>query len=84
IAAAEHKLGISLKDLNVRDNASQLDTRALIVHDEDDRSSPLAHAIEVAEAWPGSELMITSGLGHRRILKDESVIGRVVAFLGSP
>ena len=29
----------------------------------------------------GSELYIASGLGHRRILRDEEVVSRVVDFL---
>jgi len=33
------------------------------------------------EAWPGSVLLKTEGLGHRRILKDPKVISAVVNFI---
>jgi pimeloyl-ACP methyl ester carboxylesterase len=57
-------------------------TPALIVHDRDDPDVPYAHGEEIARAWPGAELMTTSGLGHRSVLRDPEVIRRTVSFLG--
>lgn len=58
----------------------------LVIHDEDDKEVPLAHARTLADAWPLSQLMVTRGLGHRRVLRDPAVEGAVVSFLanGSP
>jgi pimeloyl-ACP methyl ester carboxylesterase len=53
---------------------------ALVVHDRDDREVAHASADRIAGAWPGATLMTTEGLGHQRLLRDPSVIARVVAF----
>jgi pimeloyl-ACP methyl ester carboxylesterase len=54
---------------------------ALVIHDEDDTEVPFARGKAVADAWPGSTLMVTHGLGHRRILRDPSVIAAIDGFL---
>jgi hypothetical protein len=53
----------------------------LIVHDEDDRDVAGSQAQLLQQAWPRSRLYITKGLGHRRILRDEATIARIVAFI---
>jgi hypothetical protein len=52
----------------------------LVVHDRDDPEVPLAAGSAVAEAWR-ARLDVTSGLGHRRILRDEAVVSAVVEFV---
>lgn len=54
----------------------------LVVHDEKDREAPTEHARRIAAAYDGqARLIVTSGLGHRRILADPAVIKHVVEFL---
>ncbi|GAA3198326.1 alpha/beta fold hydrolase [Dactylosporangium siamense] len=53
----------------------------LIVHDRADRSIPVADGIAIAEAWPSARLRVTSGLGHRRLLREPEVVGAVVDFI---
>jgi esterase/lipase len=53
----------------------------LLVHDEDDKEVTLKHATEFLKAYPKAELYQTKGLGHTRILKDESVISKCVTFI---
>lgn len=55
----------------------------LVVHDEDDKEVPLVHARGLAEAWPSAQLMVTRGLGHRRVLRDPAVVGAAVGFLAN-
>ncbi|HEY0956143.1 MAG TPA: alpha/beta fold hydrolase [Roseateles sp.] len=55
----------------------------LIVHDADDRTVPFAASAALHAAWPGSQLLRLSGLGHRRLLVDADVIARSVAFISS-
>lgn len=54
---------------------------ALLIHDDRDRLTPVSDTHDIAAAWPGAERYITSGLGHRRILKDPAVIEKVVDFI---
>lgn len=56
----------------------------LLVHDEGDRLAPMAPARALAAAWPGAQLHVTQGLGHRRLLSDDAVLQRVAAHLGGP
>ena len=52
----------------------------LLVHDRDDVETPARGSRALAEAWPGAELLLTEGLGHRRVLWDPEVVERTVAF----
>lgn len=55
----------------------------LVVHDRDDREVPLFHGRAVADAWPRAQLAETGGLGHRRLLRDPSVVAKIVAFMAA-
>lgn len=61
--------------------AQSIDAHALIVHDTDDRETPFTEGARLAKGWAGSTFVATSGLGHRRILKDADVVERAVAFI---
>ena len=53
----------------------------LVVHDDDDRTAPLAGGRALAQALGNARLQVTHGLGHRRILEDEVVVDSVVRHL---
>jgi pimeloyl-ACP methyl ester carboxylesterase len=53
----------------------------LVIHDRDDRDVSIAEGEALVAAWPGAELWLTSGLGHRRILRDAEVIRRAIEFV---
>ncbi|QIK62801.1 alpha/beta hydrolase [Leucobacter viscericola] len=60
-------------------------TRLLIVHDSKDREVPLTEARQLHLDRPtNSELLITDGLGHNRILHDPEVVERIVDFVAEP
>src|SRR5688500_16918663 len=77
----ESRLQIRWEELHVPTLARDMRVPALIVHDRDDPDVPYAHGEEIAGAWPGAELMTTSGLGHRSVVRDPEVIRRTLAFL---
>jgi len=66
---------------SAQDMAPRARLPALIIHDRDDRDIPWREGEAVARAWPHARFLSTEGLGHRRILRDPGVIGRVVDFL---
>lgn len=72
---------IPFADLNGPEIAKGLRQPVLILHDGQDRIVPVAQSRELAAAWPGARLHITSGLGHGRILRDPQVIDRVLHHL---
>lgn len=55
----------------------------LFVHDRDDHHIPLLRTEEMLAGDEQSELLVTQGLGHFKILKDAQVAQRIVAFLGA-
>jgi pimeloyl-ACP methyl ester carboxylesterase len=77
----ERQTGVTIKDVEIFERVERLRVPALIVHDRDDREVPFHDAERLAGRWPNATLMPTTGLGHRRILKDDAVIGRAVEFL---
>lgn len=55
----------------------------LVVHDREDSVNRFADAMAYAHAIRGAQLVATEGLGHRKILKDAQVLGRVAIFTAS-
>lgn len=70
----------SYLDITSLDHAHQRQ-RLLVIHDEDDKEVPLAHAQALTASWPSSEMLATKGLGHRRVLRDPVVVKRALNFL---
>jgi len=82
LAGIERRVGVSLEQLELCRHAPQLgETQALIVHDRDDAVVPHASGEALARAWPGAQLLETSGLGHDGVRRDASVVETGVAFL---
>lgn len=61
--------------------ARDLTIPALIIHDADDADVTWQQSRLLADAWPGSNYVQTTGLGHIRILRDAQVLGQVVEFI---
>lgn len=53
----------------------------LLIQDKVDKEVTLVHARRLQEVYPSAELIITDGLGHTRILKDDWVIQQCVTFI---
>jgi pimeloyl-ACP methyl ester carboxylesterase len=78
----ERRFGQSWDDFNVLRPAATMTTPLLVFHDRDDRDVEWSNGQAIAGVWPGAELVSTTGLGHRRIVHDPTVVSRAVAFLG--
>jgi len=53
----------------------------LIIHDEDDHDVSVKCAFNIHKNSPESELLITKGLGHNKILGDKRVIEKILNFI---
>jgi pimeloyl-ACP methyl ester carboxylesterase len=80
-ARREARFGVGVEALRSDRLASAMRGPALVLHDQDDREVSIACGEAIARAWPGSTLVRTQGLGHRRILRDAAAIGTVTRFL---
>ena len=78
---AEAHAGVPMADL-VADVpfARRLSTPLLVVHDTKDADVPIANGHVYAQA-PNARLLVTDGLGHRRILRDLHVVDASVRFI---
>lgn len=57
-------------------------TPLLVIHDEHDRTVGVDEGLTIADAHNGpTDLVVTSGLSHMRIVDDEGVLARVRAFV---
>ncbi|MGH7672620.1 MAG: alpha/beta hydrolase [Gemmatimonadales bacterium] len=78
---SERRLGFRWADLDVPRMARAFDVPLLVIHDRDDATVPWTDGAAIAAAWPGAELVTTTGLGHRDVVRDSGVVDRVVAFI---
>ncbi len=59
------------------------DAPLLLIYDDADDEVPDDHPGRILEAWSGSELHTTHGLGHRKLMWDAGVIGEVLRHLAA-
>ncbi|MBD5634417.1 MAG: alpha/beta fold hydrolase [Candidatus Eremiobacteraeota bacterium] len=75
------EMGLDVGPLDIRENAAGIDVPLLIVHSRDDRICDVRNAAKIAAVWRGSTVELLDGLRHVRILRDATVVSRVVEFL---
>lgn len=80
-SAIESRIGITMAELRGSLLAPRMSAPLLVVHDEDDTEVPWQDGKTYMEAWPGSRLITTKGLGHRRILREPHVLRDVAEFI---
>jgi pimeloyl-ACP methyl ester carboxylesterase len=76
------KGGVWPDHYSIRRAMKNVKAKVLWFHDENDDMTPLEDALNVAnDNHPNLEFVITQGLGHRRIYRDNSVMKRIFEFL---
>ena len=70
-------------DFSVQKMAANMSAPLLVIHDSDDAEIPIDESHAIVASWPASRLLVTSGLGHRRILRDHSVTRAAAEFIGA-
>jgi hypothetical protein len=76
------KGGVSPAWYSIKRAMKHIRARVLWLHDEDDDTTPLSDVLKVkAENYSNIEFVITKGLGHRRIYRDNRVASSIVEFL---
>lgn len=61
--------------------AKEIDIPVLIIHDNDDQEVSVKCAHHIFEQLKNGELMVTDGLGHRKILGHHSVVAKTLQFI---
>lgn len=73
--------GLTIDQIHIGRLGEAIESQIFIIHDQKDKDVKLENAYELHQAWPSSKLLVTDGLGHRRILKDPAVIEAIVNFI---
>jgi pimeloyl-ACP methyl ester carboxylesterase len=68
-------------DVTARTAARPAPAPLLVVHDRGDAEVPWQQGMAITRAWRGADMLMTDGLGHRRILRDSDVVATAVAFV---
>ena len=76
------KAGVSSDWYSIKRAMKHIRAKVLWIQDEDDDITPMSDVLKVkAENYPNIEFVITTGLGHRRIYRDNKVVKIIVDFL---
>ena len=83
---AERRIGLPLERFDMVRMARTLPAHPplLVVHDRHDPETPATGSVALAAAWPGADLLLTEGLGHRRLLWEGTVVERVAGLWPRP
>jgi len=68
-------------DYSLAGTARMMTAPLLVIHDRDDQDTLWSEGAALADAWPSAKMMTTEGLGHRRILREQSVIEAAAKFV---
>lgn len=77
-------LRMNIEKLSLVHIAARLKRSVLILHDQNDEVIDHQEALALSKCWPGSDLVITSGLGHFGILKDSKTIQKIQQYISVP
>ncbi len=80
IQSIEKRFGISAKESSSDYLCQYHNPLGLIIHDEDDQDVPIQNAKHLHEKWKKSKLIVSKGLGHRRILMDSALQQAIYDF----
>ncbi len=81
ITTVEKQFGTKLETYSSSMSIKEIDIPLLIVHDIDDKEAPYECSIALHDLARNSQLKLTSGLGHHRILRDTKTVQHIVQFL---
>jgi pimeloyl-ACP methyl ester carboxylesterase len=79
----ERRVGVAMGQFDPTWLAPRLHQPTLLLHDRADRTAPLVGSEQMAAQLPQGRLVVTEGLGHRRVLQDAEVLRQVLGHLGA-
>ena len=78
IARLEARSHLPFAELDVPTDAARIKAPILVIHDRNDAVVSITDAEAIVDAAPRGRLVVTEGLGHRRILRDRGVAEEIV------
>lgn len=77
----ETKFGGKMDDYSAYKAAQMVQIPVLVIHDQNDGDVSVNSAFHIEKHLTHSELLITEGLGHRKIVGDPAVIEAILKFI---
>ncbi|MFV8369929.1 alpha/beta fold hydrolase [Flavobacterium sp. LB2R40] len=77
----EKKYGEKMNSYSAFLAAKEITIPVLVIHDNDDTEVPVKAGIHIHKYLKNGALLLTNGLGHRKILGNTNVIKRTVQFI---
>lgn len=77
----ENKYNEAMDNYSAFKAVAAIDSPILVVHDEHDYEVPVKAGINIHDHVKNGEILLTQGLGHRKILGDASVIQKIIEFI---
>jgi pimeloyl-ACP methyl ester carboxylesterase len=77
----DKEFGVDLEQFSSYQVAKNIEIPVLIIHDTDDEDVPVKCAYDIVDNLKNSELLITNGLGHRKVLGDSKVLEKILTFI---
>jgi len=71
----------SVESVSPGETSKKITIPTLVLHDTQDMDVDVSNAYKIRQNLVNGELLITNGLGHRRILRDKKVIHRIIDFI---
>ncbi|MCF6223056.1 MAG: alpha/beta hydrolase [Flavobacteriaceae bacterium] len=75
------KYDIDIDTYSSHHNAKKVEIPTLVIHDSEDKYVPVSSAFSIRQNLKNGELLITNGLGHHKIFKDNKIMQRIVNFI---
>ena len=76
----ENKYDEAMDNYSAFKAAEAIEKPILVVHDENDYEVPVKAGININQHVKNGNLLLTQGLGHRKILGDTNVIQKIIEF----
>jgi len=76
-------VGVPATELDAAKLLQACDIPALLIHDEHDIEVPVSESRRLVPVFNQSELFVTKGLGHRKILKSDEVFAKISDFVNA-
>ena len=76
----ENKYDEAMDNYSAFKAAEAIEKPILVVHDENDYEVPVKAGINIHQHVKNGNLLLTQGLGHRKILGDTNVIKKIIEF----
>lgn len=77
----EEKYQVKMDDFSAYRAAQKVKIPVLVIHDNDDPEVPVKAGLHIHQNLENGSLFLTDGLGHRKILGNQSVIKKILAFI---